>query len=116
MPCWAGAKGALCRQGLVKGVASQMALMSKLLHDKFTDPAIGHLLETLRKQADNGIRIAYDAHIVAVTSKDYDIATRNSGAFVSEMTEHQNASYMALGQSPPRQRFCQGDPLPRKNH
>lgn len=66
-------QGSIMPAGAGEGRGRQMALMSKLLHDKFTDPAIGHLLETLRKQAEQWDPHSLDSHIVAVTSKDYDI-------------------------------------------
>jgi len=51
---------------------------------------------------------------VAVTSKDYDIATRIPGAFLSEMTEHQNASYMAWAEARPANDFAKVIPFLEK--
>ena len=107
-------QGSIMPAGAGEGRGRQMALMSKLLHDKFTDPAIGHLLETLRKQAEQWDPHSLDAHIVAVTSKDYDIATRVPGEFVSEMTEHQNSSYMAWAEARPANDFAKVIPFLEK--
>ena len=59
-------QGSIMPNGAGEGRGRQMALMSKMLHDKFTDPAIGHLLEKLRKQAEHWDSNSLDAHIVEV--------------------------------------------------
>lgn len=83
------------------GRGRQMALMSKLTHEKLTDPAIGHLLETLQKQAEQWDPDSIDAALVRVTAKDYANATRIPTAFVGTMTEHINNSYMAWAEARP---------------
>lgn len=100
--------------GAGEGRGRQMALMSRMLHEKFTDPAIGHLLESLRKQAEQWPAESIDAQLVAVTAKDYEQATRVPAAFVSEMTEHANASYMAWAEARPSNDFTKVVPFLEK--
>ncbi|MEY2846524.1 MAG: hypothetical protein RL076_2070 [Chloroflexota bacterium] len=100
--------------GAGEGRGRQMALMSRMLHEKFTDPAIGRLLDTLRKQAEQWPAESVDAQLVAVTAKDYEQSTRVPAAFVSEMTEHANASYMAWAEARPANDFAKVVPYLEK--
>lgn len=100
--------------GAGAGRGRQMALMSKMLHEKFTDPAIGRLLDTLRKQAEQWPADSVDAQLVAVTAKDYERATRLPSEFVSEMTTHANASYMAWAEARPANDFAKVVPFLEK--
>jgi carboxypeptidase Taq len=88
-----------------EGRGRQMALMSKLTHEKMTDPEIGHLLEKLQKQAEQWDSDSIDSAIVRVTAKDYADATRVPTEFVGKMTEHINTSYMAWAQARPANDF-----------
>jgi len=88
-----------------EGRGRQMALMSKLTHEKMTDPEIGHLLEKLQKQAEQWDPDSVDSAIVRVTAKDYADANRVPADFVGKMTEHINASYMAWAQARPANDF-----------
>ena len=100
--------------GAGEGRGRQMALMSKMLHEKFTDPAIGHVLEKLRVQAEDWPAESVDAQLVAVTAKDYDQATRVPAEFVSEMASHSNASYMAWAEARPNNDFAKVVPYLEK--
>lgn len=107
-------QGSIMPAGAGAGRGRQMAVMSKMLHEKFTDPAIGHLLEKLRVQAEDWPADSIDAQLVAVTAKDYDQATRVPAEFVSEMASHSNASYMAWAEARPTNDFAKVVPYLEK--
>lgn len=94
-----------------EGRGRQMALMSRLSHEKFTAPEVGRLLDIVRKQSEQWGADSIDAAIVQVTAKDYDQATRVPGAFVSAFTEHMNTSYMAWAAARPANDFASMIPL-----
>ncbi len=84
----------------------QQALLSRLLHERFTDPAIGDLLDALSPWAAAQPPGDVDAALVRVTRHDYDQATRVPTAFVQRMAEHASASYHAWQQARPANDFA----------
>ena len=71
----------------------QMALLSRLAHEKLTDPQIGRLLDALRPYA---AQMPYDsqvASLVRVTQRVYDKAVKVPAEYVARMTEHTTATY-----------------------
>ena len=87
--------------GGAEGRGRQMALISRMSHEKFTAPQVGHLLEQLQKQAEDWDQTSIEAAVVRVTAKDYAQATQVPGEFVSAFTEHANTSYMAWAEARP---------------
>ncbi len=71
----------------------QVALLSRLAHEKLTDPQIGRLLDALRPYA---AQMPYDsqvASLVRVTQRIYDKAVKVPAEYVARMTEHTTATY-----------------------
>jgi len=71
----------------------QLATLSRLAHEKLTDPQIGRLLDALRPYA---AQMPYDSRIaslVRVTQRVYDKAVKVPAEFVARMTEHTTATY-----------------------
>jgi carboxypeptidase Taq len=71
----------------------QMSTLSRLAHEKFTDPVIGELLERLEAAAVNWSPDSDEAALVRVTRRDYDRATKVPATFVGELSSHQAALY-----------------------
>ena len=76
----------------------QMATLSRLAHEKFTDPAIGRLLDDLRPYEESLPYDSDDASLIRVTRREYERAVKVPSAFVAELTE------------PPRRRHIRSGP------
>ena len=61
----------------------QMATLSRLAHEKFTDPIIGRLLDDLRPYAESLPIDSDDAALLRVTQRDYDRLTQVPAAFMA---------------------------------
>ena len=83
----------------------QMAALGRLAHDKFVDPAIGHLLEDLRPYEESLPYDADDAALLRVTRRDYERALKVPSDFVAELYRHQAQSYDAWAQARPANDF-----------
>lgn len=97
-----------------EGRGRQMALISRMSHEKFTSPQVGHLLDQLQKQAETWDPQSVEAAVVRVTAKDYAQATQVPGEFISAFTEHANTSYMAWAEARPANDFARMVPLLEK--
>lgn len=73
--------------------ADQMATMTAVIHEKFTDPAIGRLLEELRPYEESLPFESDEASVIRVTRRDYEKLTRVPAELAAEM-----ARSRALGQ------------------
>ncbi len=92
----------------------QMATLGRLAHEKFTDPAVGRLLDELDPWARTLPYDSDEAGLVRVTRREYDQATRIPPAFVSELNEHLALSYQAWTQARPADDFARMRPFLEK--
>jgi carboxypeptidase Taq len=79
----------------------QMATLGSIAHQKFTDEAIGELLETLQPYAAS---LPYDddnSALLRVTQRAYDRATKVPADLVAELYAHGAASYQAWTEARP---------------
>lgn len=84
----------------------QLATLSRLAHERFTDPAIGRLLdalEPLRRERGDDDR---DARLLAVVRRDYERAVRVPGSFLAEVQEHLSGTYGAWTEARPADDFA----------
>ncbi len=79
--------------GGAAGRARQAALLSRLAHERATDPAIGRLLDELQPYAESLPYDSDDAALVRVARREYERATKVPASFVAELTGHQTESY-----------------------
>ncbi len=84
----------------------QMAVLGRLAHERFTDPAIGHLLDALRPHEESLPYDADDAALIRVTRREYERATRVPAAFVAELNAHQAESYQVWAEARPANDFA----------
>ena len=85
--------------------ARQTATLSRLAHEKFTDPGIGKLLDELVPYEE---RLDYDsdeASLLRVTRRKYARATKIPPEFMAEVTNHTSASYQAWTAARPANDF-----------
>lgn len=90
--------------------ARQTALLSRLAHERATDPAIGRLLDDLRPYAEGLPYDHDDAALIRVARRNYERAIKVPSAFVAELTSHQAASYQAWAEARPANDFKKVQP------
>jgi carboxypeptidase Taq len=97
--------------GMARG--RQMATLSRLAHEKFTDAAVGRLLDRLEKEtalpADSD-----EAALIHVTRRLYEQSVRVPTALVVEFEEHIAATYRAWTVAKPANDFPAVRPLLEK--
>jgi carboxypeptidase Taq len=89
----------------------QIALLSRLAHERLTDPAIGRLLDALTPWADAQGADSDAASLMRVARRDYDRATRVPSSFVQRLAEHTAATYDAWERARPANDFAAVRPL-----
>lgn len=94
--------------------ARQMALLGRLAHEKFTDAAIGRLLDDLHSYEESQPYDSDDASLIRATRRRYERATKVSNAWVAEMSEHSGLSYQAWTEARPANDFAKLRPMLEK--
>lgn len=84
----------------------QMATLDQLIHQKFTDPAIGRLLDDLAPYAETLPPDSNEARLIRVTRRDYERETRVPAEFVTEASTHQATAYQVWAQARPDNDFA----------
>ena len=83
----------------------QMALIGKLGHERFTDPAIGKLLDELQSYGEGLPYDADDAALLRVTRREYERLVKVPTALMGELLEHSAATYDKWVQARPANNF-----------
>lgn len=84
----------------------QVALLSRLAHQRGTDPALGELLNRLGKTIEDLDPDSDDARLVRVAQRDFEKAVKLPEAFVEERSEASSASYDAWTRARPANDFA----------
>ena len=92
----------------------QLATLSQLAQEKFTDPAVGRLLDELQPCQENQPYGSDEASLIRVTQREYERATRLPPAFVAEVSNHAARSYQAWTVARPANDFAAMQPLMEK--
>ena len=92
----------------------QMATLSRIAHERFTDPAIGRLLDTLEPQMAKRPFESDEAGLVRATRREYDQAVLVPGAFIAEMNTHTAHAYQVWTEARPANDFAAVRPLLEK--
>jgi len=71
----------------------QLALLTRLGHERLTDPEVGRLLDALQKEMGSQPADSDDAALVRVTRREFERAVRLPSDFVSEMQTHFSHAY-----------------------
>jgi carboxypeptidase Taq len=88
----------------------QMATLGRLAHEKFTDPAVGKLLDDLRPYEESLPYDSDDASLIRVTRREYERNTRIPSEFVAQLNEHQAESYQVWTEARPANDFKRVQP------
>ena len=83
----------------------QMALISRLAHEKFIDPVVGRLLDDLQAYADGLDPEGDDAALIRVTRRNYEKSVRVPPQLLSEFNEHGAMSYQTWTTARPADDF-----------
>ncbi len=83
----------------------QIALLSRLAHERFTDPAIGRLLDELRPYEESLPYDSDDAALIRVTRREYERATRIPVEFIAEWRQHTSKTYAVWAKARPANDF-----------
>ncbi len=84
----------------------QMATLTRLAHERFTDVAIGRLLDDLTPYAETLPYDHDDAALVRVTRREYERATRVPSKFMAQVAAHTATAYGAWTQARPANDFA----------
>ncbi len=94
--------------------ARQIATLRRLAHEKFTDPAIGKLLDDLRLYEESLPYDSDDASLIRVTRRDYEKAIKVPPAFMAELSSHIAATYEVWAKARPANDFAAVQPYLEK--
>jgi carboxypeptidase Taq len=85
--------------------ARQMATVGRLAHEKFTDRAIGNLLDDLLPYAESLPYESDEAGLLRLVRREYDQAVRVPASFMSRLVAHGAESYGVWTQARPADDF-----------
>ena len=94
--------------------ARQSALLSRLAHERATDPVIGRLLDALQPYAESLAYDADDAALIRVARRNYERAVKVPAAFVAELSSLQAESYQVWAEARPANDFKKVQPYLEK--
>ncbi|KPL89775.1 carboxypeptidase [Ardenticatena maritima] len=94
--------------------ARQLATLQQLSHQKFTDPAIGRLLDDLQAYAESLPYDHDDAALIRVTRREYERATKIPQDLVAALSAHISQSYAAWVEARPANDWARMVPLLEK--
>jgi len=92
----------------------QLATLGRLAHEKFTDAAIGMLLDGLRPYEESLPYDSTEASLIRVTRRDFQKATKVPASYVAESRAHGAASYGAWAKARPENDFKAVQPFLEK--
>lgn len=92
----------------------QTAILSRLAHERLTDPEVGRLLDRAAREVAHLPADSDEAALVRVARRDFDQAARIPATLVSEFNEHAAASYQAWTVARPADDFAAVRPLLEK--
>ena len=93
----------------------QLATLSRLAHEKFTDPKIGKFLDDLRPYEESLPYDSDDASLIRATRRGYEKATKVPPSFMAEIQNHAAESYQAWTKARPENDFAAVQPYLEKN-
>ncbi len=92
----------------------QMAIVGRLAHEKFTDPAIGRLLDDLAAYEESLPYDHDDAALIRATRRAYEKQIKVPAALISALLEHQALSYQTWTTARPANDFNAVQPMLEK--
>jgi carboxypeptidase Taq len=90
--------------------ARQLATLGRLAHEKFTDPAIGKLLEDLRPYEESLPYDSDEASLIRVTRRNYERAVKVPPSFMAQLHSHAAQAYQVWTEARPANDFAKVQP------
>ncbi|HEY0603439.1 MAG TPA: carboxypeptidase M32 [Herpetosiphonaceae bacterium] len=84
----------------------QVATLSEIAHQKFTDDAVGKLLDDLRPYEESQPYDSDEASLIRVARREYDFAVKMPAAFVAEFYNHTSLTYNVWAKARPENDFA----------
>jgi len=100
--------------GGVDARARQLATLGRLVQEKQTDPAIGHLLDSLMPYAEGLPYDSDEASLVRVARRDYEQAIKVPPKFMGDFYSHTAQTYQAWTEARPTNDFARLRPMLEK--
>jgi carboxypeptidase Taq len=94
--------------------ARQSATLSRLAHERFTDPSMGRLLDDLHPYEESMGYDSDEAGLIRVARRAFERAVQVPAAFVEEMTSHQAESFQVWVKARPENDFASVRPYLEK--
>ena len=94
--------------------ARQTATLSRIAHEKFTDPAIGKLLDALTPYEKSLDYDSNEASLIRVTRRKYERAIKIPAAFMAKVSTHTSESYQVWTEARPANDFVRVRPYLEK--
>lgn len=95
--------------------ARQVALLSRLAHQRLTDPALGRLLDNLSSYENSLPYNSDDASLIRVARRDFEQANRIPANFMAEFVSQITLAYQTWTEARPTNDFARVRPLLEKN-
>ena len=92
----------------------QLATLQQISHSKFTDPAVGELLEDLRPYEESLPYDSDEASLIRVTRRNYETAVRVPAKFMAKLSMHRTGAYEAWVVARPTNSFATVEPYLEK--
>ena len=92
----------------------QLATLSRLAHEKFTDPKIGKFLDNLQPYEESLPYDSDDASLIRVTRREHEKATKVPSSFMAELQNHAAESYQVWTKARPENDFAAVQPYLEK--
>ena len=93
----------------------QLATLAKISQEKFTDPAVGRLLDDLTPYGESLPYDSDNASLLRVTRREYERMIKVPPEYLSEFYAHTAASYQAWSEARPLNDFQKVQPYLEKN-
>ena len=100
--------------GGAKARGRQMATLSRLAQEKFTDAAVGQLLDDLEPYAEQFAHDDDDASLIRVTRRDYERSIKVPPPFTAKFYEHTAIAYNVWAEARPANDFAKTRPYLQK--
>ncbi len=85
--------------------ARQTATLRRISHEKFTDPAIGKLLDALTPYEQSHDYDSYEASLIRLTRRQYERAIKIPADFMAKVATHTSESYQVWTEARPANDF-----------
>lgn len=93
----------------------QLALLSRLAHDRQVDPAVGRLIDALEKDVASLPKESDEYCLVRAARREFDQASRLPAALVAEMESHFSHAYNVWTEARPANDFERVRPILEKS-